>query len=58
MISNNIYSSPSLIFHLQPYLWDESNAFHFREIITSEFAHELLIEPKLQRIEHGRGIIF
>ncbi|HKX30398.1 MAG TPA: GNAT family N-acetyltransferase [Blastocatellia bacterium] len=40
--------------HLQPELWNRVNTLHIRKAI-SEFAHELLIEPRLQYTKDGWG---
>jgi siderophore synthetase component len=51
----SIKSSPEqAAAHLQPELWAKVNALHIRKAI-SEFAHELLIHPKLQYTKDGWG---
>lgn len=40
--------------HVRPEVWAKVNALHLRKAIA-EFAHELLIDPKLQRQEGGWG---
>lgn len=51
----SIESSPrEAVAHLQTELWTRVNILHIRKMI-SEFAHELLIQPKLVRTEEGWG---
>jgi siderophore synthetase component len=54
-MKTSIESSPEqAAAHLQPELWARVNTLHIRKAI-SEFAHELLIQPELQRTTDGWG---
>lgn len=54
-MKTSIESSPELAaINLRPELWAKVNALHIRKAI-SEFAHELLIHPKLQYSKGGWG---
>lgn len=47
-------SPEDAVAHLQPETWAKVNRLHLRKII-SEFAHELLIEPRLEHTGNGWG---
>jgi siderophore synthetase component/RimJ/RimL family protein N-acetyltransferase len=54
-MKTSIESCPQqAVAHLQPDLWTRVNILHIRKAI-SEFAHELLIHPKLVRTTDGWG---
>ena len=54
MHPSSALSPGSAVAHLRPEIWSKANALHVRKII-SEFAHELLIQPKELYTKDGWG---